>query len=521
MYRILLVEDEIIIRDGLKYIIRKMNLDIEDIYEASNGKEAVEVCKKVLPHIIITDIKMPEMDGLEFINHVRKSRLNPKFIILSGYSEFAYAQKAISYGVVEYLLKPIKKNQLYNVLSKLILQYEKEKSGSSEAVTSLHRVLLQNVLQGQYKPDEIPRVLKDGGIVFTESSFFILTAYMDPSEDFSAADGMEYLIRNCWDNFFKYDFYIRTKYMYNVFLFNVDKGALDKFDSFVKAIKSTLQSLFEEKRVVMQIGVSETGGQPETLPELLRQAEAALDYKALSRAPEVYVYSRLKRPKTGGALPVMYFEAIGSAISKADKNSITPAVHRLFEYLLRIDNVSPDTVIHAIKSLDNYLLSSDESLFAPFAELNETENSIEFLYRTSATIRDFISRINDRLFLLCDQVPSSNSLKTYSPIGYAINYIRQNYQKDLNLVMISNIVSMNPNYFSTLFKKKTGLSFVNYLQTVRTEKSKVLLMEPGAKIYEIAGKVGYKDEKYYCKVFKAITGLSPNEYREHHAGAVK
>jgi two-component system, response regulator YesN len=520
MYKILLVEDETIIRNGLKYIISRMDLDIGDIYEASNGKEAIELYKKFLPQIIITDIKMPEMDGLEFIGRIKKLGVDPKFIILSGYNEFSYAQKAITYKVAEYLLKPIKKNILYNVLKKLILQYEDEKASTLRNISNLHKTLLCDVLQGHYKPDEISKVLNEAGITFAESSFLVLSFYMIPDDDFSVTDGMQYLIKNCISHFFDFCFYSRTKYMYNTLLFNLSKNDTEKYDELIKALKDTLQKIHKEKNVVMQIGISEAGTGLETLPELFRQSEAALDFKGLYYIPDVYVYSRIKRPKSNNSLPIVYFEQIYSAISKTNRNDIVLTVHKLFDYLLGISNVTPDLIIYAVKSMENFIVTADENLYAYYANLTETENSVEFLYRTSATIKDFISGINKKLFLLSAHISSSDNIKAYNPIGYAVEYIRKNYNKDLNLAIISNMVSMNSNYFSSLFKKKTGLSFVNFLQTVRVEKSKALLMEPGPKIYEIAEKVGYNDEKYYCKVFKAITGVSPNDYRQQEKGDV-
>jgi two-component system response regulator YesN len=513
MYRILLVEDEIIIRKGIKCIISKMNLDIENIYEADNGKTAIEACKKFSPHIIITDIKMPGMDGLEFIDHIKKINLKPRFIILTGYSEFSYAQKAISYGVSEYLLKPIKKKYLYNILCKLIKEFEDEKAKKLKNAAGLQKVLIWDVLQGQYKSNEIAKILNDAGIVFTENNFFILSLYMNPNNNYSIDDGINYVIENSMGKFFRINFFIQTNYNYNIFLVNMNKNNIEKFDLFITALEMTLQDIFKKKDIVIQIGISETGTQVELLPDLLKQAEAALDFKALFYTPKVHIYSRIKKGKSFRTLPVTFFESICSAITKGNKDYIVLAIHNLFNDLLRIDNVTPDIIINTIKSLENFIISTNKNLYIEHMNKIESENSVEFLYRTSDNIKDFISRINNRLLLLSDQISSTSELKNCNPIDYAINYIDKNYNKDLNLIFISNIVSMNSNYFSTLFKKKTGLSFINYLQTVRIEKSKILLMEHDAKIYEIASEVGYSDDKYYCKVFKTITGLTPTEYR--------
>jgi len=122
MYEILIAEDETIIRKGLIKIITEMDICFGKIYEASNGLEAADIIKRYKPSIVITDIRMPIKDGLDFISEVRNNHHDIRFIIISGYSEFSYAQKAISYNVTEYLLKPIKKDKLYNALIKAIEQ---------------------------------------------------------------------------------------------------------------------------------------------------------------------------------------------------------------------------------------------------------------------------------------------------------------------------------------------------------------------------------------------------------------
>lgn len=510
MYRVLIAEDEDIIRRGLAHIVERLELDLSEILEASNGMEALETARQEKPQIIITDIRMPEMNGLTFIEKIRETLPDTELIILSGYSEFEYARKAITLGVSEYLLKPIDKEKLRVSLTEAIRRLEQqeqrraaleqERSSYLLEIKRLQKALLWKILSGRYSAELIKSELKNTHIQFENPEFLVLSAKCcrtaESGDSLSGLSGLEALLSQ-----FPNVLWLDAEYGYRYFLLNPEKPQSSELVRLLEGLDRYTASLFHDKKELMQIGVSQWG-QRHDLPLLIQQARYTLDLRLLSFGPNCFRYDSRRFCKAPHTQDALHGKSILDAFRDGGAERVSQAVKKYYKDLLNVADVTPEYLIADIKLVEKIIQPDDPSL--------EQKEPLEFLLSVSDTLSDFMDSITVRFLSLLGK---RESYYSNSSVDYAIHYMETHYQKDLNLVYLSNLISMNTNYFSTLFKKKTGMSFVSYLQMVRIRRAQELLKDPAMKIYEVAADSGFQDEKYFFKIFKKVTGLTPNEFK--------
>ncbi len=504
MYRFLVVEDDHTIRKGLVKIISKLMLPIETIYEAENGQDALCIARQYRPQVIITDIKMPALDGLDFIEQAKRLGLDSKFVILSGFSEFSFAQRAISYHVSEYLLKPIKKEKLYSSLSKVIEQLKQEEAEAEQKIKSekslreYHSVLLKEILEGQHPPQSIESVLSNAGITFPKEGFGILSIRCRSGSDLA----MNFLDRYGESLHLCYRY--ATKHQYIIGLVN---AGLNQFMDICLQMKQSLSFFSSEYKISLNAGISEWANTPAQLPELAVQAGRALDFRLLSGTTSFHPYFELKKHKILAPSLNSYYEELFNALNTGSSSEFSRSMDHFLNFLLSLSPLTPELIINSIENfIACYLIPRKKD-----PSINKI--NVEDLYRTAHSLTDFIVRIKQALYITgsCEK---NDSAKIHNQkIRAALTYIENNYHKGISLEEVANYVNSNASYFSYIFKKETGMYFSDHLQKIRIEKSKALLMQPQYKIYKIAEDVGFIDEKYYFKIFKKLTGVTPNQYR--------
>jgi len=504
-YRLMVVEDDNNIRNGLIKIIDNMKLPLEEISSASNGTEALALADRIRPHIIITDIKMPAMNGLDFIERVIEMDPQIKTIIISGYSEFSYAQRAIRFNVSDYLLKPVKKDKLKSVLDKVIeeimaKQRDKEqKAINDNRVKEYHRMLMKEILEGYHSSSDIDYVLSNAGIQFKKSGFMVYSVYCKTTGDLlwkflDEASGELFIV-------FKY----LNRYNHIICLVNTD---LDESSLACGELSRKIKSYSEENMVSVYAGASEWKGSINQLTELVRQAEKALDVRLLTEKSQVFYYSNIRKHSGYKSALNVYFDEIKNAANHCNMAGIEAGTDRLFDFLLNKCQITPSLLKNSIAGYILYYMSPDKQDL-----ILKSINEIEDIYQMSDTVNDFRIQVKQMLKKLSRSAMDENEKLYGNKIDAAIKYIEENYNQDIYLETVANHVKANASYFSNTFKRETGVYFSDYLQKIRIERAKALLMEPAYKIYEIAEMTGFLDEKYFYKVFKKITGVTPTQYR--------
>ncbi|TDT70455.1 AraC family two component transcriptional regulator [Hypnocyclicus thermotrophus] len=453
MKKILVVDDEKFIRLGIATILENNFIDL-DIKLAKNGKEALEIIEKEEFEIIITDINMPTMNGMELLKEVNKLDKKIKTIILSGFNEFEYARQSIQYGVKNYLLKPIDEKELRDNIYEIFNEIEKENQNKKKDFIKDFLIFLE-----RKKYNKIEKLLiKLKKNIKNLTCYYIETTYNinSLSDIVVNINENQYIILSEKEIDFsdiEYNFLCRSK-----------KESIK--DSFNEIEKLKKYKIFFEKENI-------------TYENIKNRKKIEIDNEKIDTIYNYLKYGKIKEIEK--EINSLFNDKF---INNGDIESFEK-LHNLF--YLRIFLKNQDKIEKDI--------------------LNEN-----FLKIKSKNMKEYINKILESFKKICSIKENSKNIEEVY-IEKALEYIKQNYNKDINMAVVSNYVSLNYSYFSTIFKKHLEMNFLDYLNKIRIEKAKEYLKRVDYKIYEIAEEVGYKNPKHFSKIFKKIEKITPIEYR--------
>lgn len=494
MYKVFIVDDEPIIREGLKRIINWDKCGFKIVGEAGDGLEALEKVSKLRPDLCIIDIKMPEIDGLELISKIKKIKNETKILILTGYPEFDYAQKAIDLGVEGYILKPVDPEVLLEKLNKVLTQLEKEKFLFE---TSRERIL-EKLLKGhlELNEKEINQIL-DLDLPW-KSYQVVLVSQSEKS--------VEYLkIFQEISKFFSFSFIVEGITGFIVEDFNKEKRKILSLRNHLKRKFGGyyIFSIGEKVYSVCQIYFS------------YNTAFSIIQKRFLYENRGLLFWNNKKN----------------NAVYLKRESELLPQIIQVIE---SFDLVGLEDLLE--EKLKLHIAKEDEEQEIKLSYLNLYINVITTLLSKYPRFKDFSEKyLKKKVFEEFHKKRSLLDLHNYvkeifldifkdfseivgnSPFWRITEYIEANYYKDLRLKNIAKEFGYNPCYLGKVFKKYTGEKFNTYLDKVRMCKAKELLLS-GMKVTEVAERVGYKDLDYFVYKFKKYTGKSPQSFREEGTG---
>lgn len=536
MIKIFLVEDEIAIRKGIKNSIDWEKEGYEFVGEAGDGELAYPMILKMKPDILITDIKMPFMDGLQLSKLVRKELPATKILILSGYDEFEYAKEAIKLQVAEYLLKPISSAKLLDVLAQvkevirqeqeekeLIKKYredmkenrelEKERflnqiitqnlslaqileTGESlgmDLSAPLYNILLLKITENGGKQEtyaEIESALDTLSGVFSfrrgvDEWLFLLTA--------DDAEKMERRIESCRKTVRQITEKTDPPVEYFGALGNPVERLREIKNSLKEAEKKFAFQYLKKWNQILEIPVRDVGSSENPQTEKNENEELLISSvqvdKLNHKIIENFIHTGLRREVSNFVDD--YFMSLG-------EKSVQSLMFRQY--------VAMDFYLAAVAFLERLGFSSKE-LVERCGDLKEMEQVIQTIEQT----KEYIKKVLDAT-LECRE---SVSRKRYSDLlKEAVSYIEHHYEEeDISLNQVAASVNISPSHFSTIFSKEMGETFIEYLTNVRMERAKQLLRSSTMKTAEIAYAVGYKDAHYFSYLFKKVQKCTPREFR--------
>lgn len=543
MIKVFLVEDEYAIREGIKKTIHWEQDGFELVGEAGDGEVAYPKILNTEPDILITDIRMPFMDGLELSKLVKKELPQIKIVILSGYDDFEYAKEAISIGVEEYILKPVSEESLMGELKKIADRISEEKQEEESIAKYMKereeiRILekqkfLHDMIDGKISVQDSLTTGKELGIDITASWYNVVLMQMFPKGQ-EGADDNEYsalkeeiydkidVLTGAKDNVFQYDQVGEVRCF------------LEKADS------------YEELENNCRTGVNEIEDIMGQYPDMLyyislgkpveRIRDVNLSYSdASKRFSERYmlegsrIFSYFEEPEFVVKNKV-YTENINinnldiskisqrSTLNFLRNGSLTEIDDFVEDYFDGMGKEAVDSfMLRQYVLLGSYLSSvsflesmgvGKSDITEQLAELNDTMRFADTVDNSRSYMRKLLSEVIE--------IRNQLSGKKYTEIiEKARNYIQENYQnEDMSLQSVASNVNVSSNHFSAIFRKETGETFIEYLTTVRMEKAKELLICTSMKTSEVGFEVGYKDPHYFSYIFKKIQGMSPKEYRK-------
>ncbi|MDQ0148698.1 response regulator [Eubacterium multiforme] len=530
LYRVLIVDDE---REIRKNIINKIDwkkYGFVVIGEGENGREALEKAKTLKPDVIITDTKMPFMDGIELGEKINEIMPNIKIIIFSCSDEFEYAHKAIKINALDYLLKPIKTNELIEVLKKLKEKMDNEYSEKKnveklykyyiESLPLLKEKFLVGTLEGRIRNKKLEEEGKKVGIRFNSKFYSVAVIYTDNfidenSEEFLEKDNLiDISIKQISDDIMeKYCECVSFIYSGTVVLI----GNFDERENVLDFIEGLNEVCRVSKRIVrknVSAGVGQVTDSYLKIRFSYKMARNALHYRMiLGSGKAIYI----EDVEPDNSVQLQFDEnderELLNAIKIKSKDEIEKIICKLFfrvENLLLPFNKYKIYLIEIttalLKLVRTYNLDIGDifhenfNCYSHLDNFDSIENVKKWFMERAIKINNLIRR--ERL----------NSSKFI--IEKAKEYIYENYNdSDISVEKICKYLYVSPTYFSTIFKRETGTSFINYLTTIRLDAALNLLNTTDYKSYIIAKKVGYPEANYFSYVFKKKFGVSPSKYR--------
>ena len=507
LFHVLIVDDEPIIRQGLKNTIEWGELGFAICGEAGNGEEAIQKIEKYDPDLVLLDIRMPKMTGTEIMEKVRSNGYTGHFIILSGYSDFKYAQTALHFGASFYLTKPIDEDELQNAVVSVkeeIIRKRSKENSLHQYATKAKKSILVDLLKS---PDF------DNSINYAElglSSFIYQVVLYESYTPYYASYNFADMLRvTNQDNQAFEEVSIDN---HNVVILKGDH-AIERFNNCLDHYKSGT-----EKGSPLDILFLTYGPATSNLSSLHDSYDTCCKLMSrrffCARNQHVLSYDEMPDPALtditlDSKAAKTYSEKFVNYIQSFNRRNIAKLIESLSNDLYNC-NEDVDTIKYflidiflQIKQAITYNYSSGDIPFAHNAAIMETLTKMYYLH-------EIMTYFNDQFEMIMRAIGNSSRESVLDDILY---YIGHNYQESIKLETLATLFGYNSSYLGKLFKDKIGQSFNSYLDQVRIENAVKLLEDTDLRIYEISSRVGYKNVDYFQQKFKKIKGVNPTDYR--------
>lgn len=512
MYKLIIADDETIIREGLKCLLDWKSEGFVIAGEAANGDEALSLILSEMPDIVLLDIRMPGMSGLDVVRLARESGFNGKVVILSGYSDFNYAREAIRYGVLSYLTKPIDEDELLEIVTEVRNQLDSDAAArdSSEHYrrkaydTIIHGILLGNADFAKLDREELHLNADVYQVMIYEKYSH---QESDVSYRFSDLLRVTNQDHNSFDNI--------TAESREVFLL---KGsfAIQKFKDFLERYEGERQPQKDSPLDSLFLAYGHPVSSLDAIPDSYSDACQLIDRRFFCEQGQHTIgYESL--PELGSFAPVIsqefldeYSARLFDALSAFSHSRTAELLEELLAKLYNAsDSIGTIKLFFAdlylqLKERINSLYSGNNIPFPSNAEIIRTISEKYYLY-------EIILFLTEQFELILSSIGHSSREGVIDDILY---YIEHNYTRSITLESIAPLFGYNSSYLGKIFSKKVGENFNSYLDHIRIEHSKKLLLEESIKVYEIAEKVGYRNVDYFHIKFKKYVGQTPAEFRK-------
>jgi two-component system response regulator YesN len=525
MIRLMIVDDEEEIRQGIKNTIEWEANGVQICDTAENGKEAVEKIDRLQPEIILLDIRMPVMSGLQVLEHIKACHYSTKSIILSGYDDFAYAQSALKNGASDFLLKPCLPQEILETVLKVKALVEEEK-GKKELLDGLKTRFHESLpfLKQMYLTKLLKKIQRQK-VDFIENSALYkinlenrdISAALIRIDEFSAfaaqnsyedAELYKFAIWNIADEILGAKLKCEIFQLYDDIVALINGRDRCELSGLLNEVKD---NILKHLGLSISIGLGSACESIDTVYLSYDEAVKAIDFAFFAGPNSITEYEDIKELISyESAYPIHEETELLNSIKSGKSSELEENIEAFFKGLSRA-NYSKDV-----------LLKSGMALLMSIYHLG-IEKSIdpeEVFGNMQTTISDFLklnslASVKAKLYQLaytsCEKL--NNKKSSNKVVEKALQFISNNYNKDISLETVANEVFITPSYLSLLFKQTMAENFIDYLHKVRIEKACELLKNLRYKTYEVASMVGYNDVKYFSQLFKKYTSMTPSEYK--------
>lgn len=514
-YRIIIAEDEEIERTALRLILHTHMPQLKIAAETNNGIELLELCKKELPHIVLLDINMPGINGLDAMEQVIQDYPSTYFVIISAYADFVYAQRALKLGAADYLTKPLKTELLISSLNRLMAKMQSSTEDSanllqmSQKIKVVSQQMEYNIMRA-FLSDQITESIRSQFAVLfhTDSEYIcILVKSSDPANHKFHSPEVFALLREKL-RMFSENFIMQDTGVLHFMILSVDTSKLSSnIHQYLYEFRMFLSAVYKAQGIASaQVYISDAVA---VIDDLLDE------YKKLSKKCIQYQRKNCDVKKSGFGRLFSLEKVLVDSIMQGDVAVSLQSVENIF--LIIKDKSSGDlkmfkeylrdslSAIQRGLSLKSINHSYIQMLYENFFFLLQREEDVETVKQA---FQNFIISCCEYFHLQVESSAVDIDMKSLQ------KYIERNYMRDISLDQIAEKYNTSTSYLSKLIKNSFGENYIDYVTNLRIQKAKELLLNTNKTIREISVETGYNSQTYFCKVFKRNVGVNASEYKK-------
>lgn len=530
MIRLLVIDDIKSVVDGIASQVPWERYGIRVIGKCLNGEEGLSIVKSLSPDIILTDIRMPKLDGLSLAEETRKLMPRCKVVLMSGYDDFEYAQRAVRLGAFDFVTKPFSLEDILEVVLKAKNAVEHEKSHlmhlqkleqrKKESIPLLRQEYLSLLVQSGGNEDvNISNRWDFFGIELKPQDFVVMLVTIEEFTEHKidspvgeielARFAIQNVLEETIANYTKFVVFRETldRYViiYNVFSTNLSSELADK----------CRKNITNFTKFTPSFGIGCPVKQIVELSLSYQQAYTALKYRFYTGGNSVISYEDISLTEHHiPRYPSKRAKELAYALQTGDKAKMIETLEQIQDELAHSDSLpNPRYLVPLLYGLANMMVRSVAEKLA-YEQVKPLEEMLKELQNeTNLSLQNVYTLLKKIGSTSCALVQEHSKSHTYMVIERVTVYIQQNLSADLTVNHCAKMIYLSESYFAHLFKKVTGVSFNKYVTRERIEKAKEMLIQ-NKQVQEIASAVGYKERRYFSDVFKKTTGLTPSEFRQ-------
>lgn len=524
MWKVIIADDEKLICRLVEALVDWTGLGLEIVGKAENGLEALELVKDRQPNILITDIRMPGCDGLELIRQARELCPDIEIVIISGYAHFEYAQTAIAYGVGNYILKPIKQDELNETLQKIVSRLKDGHNSSPDKASDhensrndlrrLREGLIKDVLDGSR--EFTVRELNENYHFHVEKGIlqaFVLKIDFDPEK--TGEPAFSIIMQKAEELFLAGVPSICTESLLTFRGFN-GYGILNYFPEKRDEVRHRLREFLRQMeasknlfgKVEFSIGLGSAVSNAAELADSMEEARLAVEERLIEGCGRMLERTSISSGIDKQPLLEKYAKTVEHAIEILDEKEALLADSNLKSAVMNMPSIRGREILEII-------LDAGKLFVLRTGNRHTGKQQQEFEFRCRQCNR--VEGLFEELYMLQEKIileaKTVRENEATRPIRIAKQMIMENYGRNITLDEVCDAVGFSSAYFSAMFKKETGEGFSKYLTRVRIDKAKELLRETNIPVAEVCEAVGYNDRKHFTQTFHKMTGVNPAEFR--------
>ncbi|MDQ6422715.1 response regulator [Paenibacillus sp. LHD-117] len=523
MYRVVLVDDEELELMGIQKLVPWQELHMEVVAACPDGFSALRYLEKNEADVLVSDIRMPIMSGLELANKAQKLHAGLKLLFVSGYEDFQYAKQALSMQASGYILKPVNDNELVGALQAVRAALDEERGqrrkeqSFQQSMVYLKNELLERCLEGTPDFEAVIGLMEQFNLGPHTGSLRAAVIEVEERDWRIAEHGgggsmvPDQTAGPLFDTISRM-FADAGIGMYCKLTPRRIAAVLEESQG-TELLQRVMDGVSERHGATLTVGVGRETDKLETLHQSYSEACKALSTKMFQGKGKLIAYSEVREEAQSSAISIeTTVDSLLAAMSAYDLVGIVDHMEELFQQVKNIE--SPSAVrnysLYVVSRLDTYLNGLNESLFALSQKEGQT---LDRLFQFE-TIDDIHSWLRRKMFEISEHLHNKKQRKNMKLIGQIQEHIEERLGSSISLKEVAQSFSFSPNYLGQLFKEETGELFSDYITRRRMELAKRLLGDTGMKVYEVADRVGASTLAYFSKQFKDYTGLTPGEYRK-------